>query len=83
MSWVIRFADDAWDQYKALSGPVKDKLRQVLFSEWVVTGPKADGVRLVNGIIFREVTWTFGVQLYWLVPADNDKEVLVVKIRAI
>ncbi len=81
MGWVVRFSDDAWGQYDALSAPVQEKLRQILFSEWVEDGPKADGVRLINGVLFREAEFTFGVRISWLVPSESSQDILVIKIR--
>jgi hypothetical protein len=79
--WVIRFSDDAWAQYAALSEPKKDRLRETLFSHWMTEGPKADGVRLINGVLFREADLLFGIRLAWLVPNDSPQEIWVVKIR--
>lgn len=81
VGWVIRFSDDAWAQYAALSEPKQDKLREVLFSVWTTEGPQADGVRLINGVLFREADLNFGVRLAWLVPDDSPQEIWVVKVR--
>lgn len=62
---------------------MRDQLRGLLFSEWVAKGPQADAVRLVNGVLFREAEFSFGLRLSWLVPADRDDEVLVVRIRRV
>jgi hypothetical protein len=79
--WVIRFSDDAWAQYAALSEAQKDRLREVLFSEWATEGPKADGVRLINGVLFREADLRFDIRLAWLAPEDSPQEIWVVKVR--
>ena len=79
--WAIRFSDDAWAQYAALGESKQDQLREVLFSEWTTDGPKAHGVRLINGVLFREADLRFGVRVAWLVPDDSPQEVWVVKIR--
>lgn len=83
MGWIIRFSDDAQKQYESLSPLLANRLRSVLFDDWVINGPTADGVRLINGVIFREADFDFGLRLTWLVYAPPVSEILLVKIRPI